>query len=421
MSDRVPNIPTRKAPILITIFVIILLIGLGLPVVLSLLDSTPPTLTVNGLEKDKRYRGDLTLEIFATDEETGLGSLIVQIDDAPPTPLGFGEKGPSLLRLQTAVLADGLHTASVTATDRSLHKNQTRYAFPFYVDNTPPTLDVRPETLHVGQGRTLALFLQADEPLSNIEGKLFDKAIAFYPVSSESLYRSFLGVGVTATVQNYPLTVRTTDLVGNETDQTFQVEVTKTIFARGGYITLSPQKQRIMMDRSKGKEDNAKRAAAYAEADHEVEQLWEGIFIRPTEGRLTSPFGKYREYNTGVRRHHYGTDIANAVGTPISASNSGIVALADRLHIYGNAVILNHGQGVSTSYNHLSEIHVKVGERVEKGQRIGLMGSTGQATGSHLHWGMVVNGVAVAPEEWTERDFSTPAIESLSRLDEEQR
>ncbi len=412
MSDRVPNIPTRKVPILITIFVIILLIGLGLPVVLSLLDSTPPILTVNGIEKDKRYRGTLTLEIFATDEKTGLGSLIVQIDDGPLSPLSPAEGESTLWTLQTSAFRDGLHTVAVTATDRSLYKNQTRDAFPFYIDNTPPTLDVRPETLHVGQGRTLALFLQADEPLSNIEGQLFDKAIAFYLVSSESLYRSFLGVGVTTTVQNYPLTVRATDLVGNETDQTFQVEVTKTTFARGGYITLSPQKQRIMMDRSKGKEDNAKRAAAYAEADHEVEQLWEGIFIRPTEGWLTSPFGKYREYNTGVRRHHYGTDIANAVGTPIYASNSGIVTLADRLHIYGNAVILNHGQGVSTSYNHLSEIHVKVGERVEKGQRIGLMGSTGQSTGSHLHWGMVVNGVAVAPEEWTERDFSTPVIES---------
>ena len=421
MTDLASSVPARKVPKLIPILVIISLIGLGFYFGPNLLDSTPPTLTVSGLEKDKHYRGSLTLNIAAIDEKPGVGSLIVQVDDAPPTPLSLAEEESTVWTLQTTVLADGLHTVSVTATDRSLHKNQARYSLPFYIDNTQPTLYASPEALRVGQGRTLALFLQVDEPLSRIEGKLFDKAIAFYPVGSESVYRSFLGVGVTATVQNYPLTVSATDLAGNEAEEIFHVEVNKTTFARGGYIILSPQKQRIMMDRSKSREDNAKRGAAYAKADREPEQLWEGKFMRPTEGRLTSPFGKYREYNTGIRRHHYGTDIANVVGTPVYASNSGIVTLADGLHIYGNAVILNHGQGVSSSYNHLNEIHVQVGEHVEKGQRIGLMGATGQATGSHLHWGMVVNGVAVAPEEWTERDFSSPEVESLSRSGGKQR
>lgn len=421
MTNLASNVHPRKVPVLIPLLVIISLIGLGLYVAPNLFDTTPPTLTVNGLEKDKPYRGPLTLNLTAIDEKPGLGSLTVQVDDAPSTPLSLDEKESISWTLQTAVLADGLHTISVTATDRSLQKNQTHLTLPFYVDNTPPTFQVPPGTLRAGQGRTLALFLQSDEPLSNIKGKFFNKAVTFYSTDSENLYRSFLGIGVIATVQNYPLTVSATDLVGNEAEQTFQVEVTKTIFARGGYITLSPQKQRIMLDRSKSREDNAKRGAAYTQADREIEQLWEAKFIRPTEGRLTSPFGKYREYNTGVRRHHYGTDIANVVGTPIFASNHGIVTLADRMHIYGNAVILNHGQGISSSYNHLSEIHVKVAERVEKGQRIGLMGATGQATGSHLHWGMVVNGVAVAPEEWTERDFSSPEIATLSRPDGEPR
>ena len=421
MKDSVSNVHRRKASILIPILVIIPLIGLGLYLGPNLLDTTPPTLAVNGLETDKRYRGSLTLDIAVMDEKSGPGSLTVQVDDAFPIPLSLSKEDSTSWTLQTAILADGLHTITVTATDKSLKKNRTQYTFPFYIDNTQAKLHVPPETLHVGQGRTLALFVQADESLANIEGDLFNEAVTFYATNSENLYRSFLGVGVTATVQSYPLTVTATDLAGNNTEQTFQVEVTKTTFARGGYITLSPQKQRIMMDRSKGREDNAKRGAAYSQGDEEPEQLWEGKFIRPAEGRLTSPFGKYREYNTGVRRHHYGTDIANVVGTPIYASNRGIVTLADRLHLYGNAVILNHGQGVSSSYNHLSAIHVKVGERVEKGQRIGSMGATGQATGSHLHWGMVVNGVAVAPEEWTERDFSYTGVESLSYPDGEQR
>ena len=421
MKDRTSNAHPRKTAILILVLVLIPLIGLGLYVASNLLDTTPPILIVSGLEKDQRCRGSLTLSITATDEKRGLGSLTVQIDNASPNSLSLTKEGATSWTLETTAFADGLHTVAVTAMDKSLHKNRTQYTLPFYIDNTSPTIHISPETLHVGQGRTLVLFLQTDEPLTQIEGKLFDKTINFHPTSLENLYRSFLGVGVTSTVQNYPLIVNAIDIVGNATEQTFQVEVTKTTFARGGYITLSPQKQRIMMDRSKSREDNAKRGAAYAKAERESEQLWEGKFIRPTEGRLTSPFGKYREYNTGVRRHHYGTDIANVVGTPIYASNSGIVTLADKLHLYGNAVILNHGQRVSTSYNHLSEVHVKVGERVEKGQRIGLMGATGQATGSHLHWGMVVKGVAVAPEEWTERNFSSPESGGLPLPDRAQR
>ena len=411
MKDLASNNHARKALILIPILVIIPLLGLGLYFAPNLFDATPPTLEVSGLERDKRYRGSLTLNITAKDEKPGLDSLTVQIDDGPLNPLSLLEGDSTFWTLQTAAFADGLHTVAVTATDKSLRKNQAQFTLPFYIDSTPPQLHVPPESLHVGQGRTLALFVQTDEPVSYIRGKLFNKEITFHPVGSENLYRSFLGISVTYATQNYPLTVNATDLVGVEAEQTFQVEVSKTVFARGGYITLSPEKQKVMMDKSKSREDNAKRGAAYAKADREPDQLWEGKFIRPTEGRLTSPFGKYREYNTGVRRHHYGTDIANVVGTPVHAANHGIVALADTLHIYGNAVVINHGGGVSTSYNHLSEMNVKDGDRVEKGQRIGLMGVTGQVTGPHLHWGMVVKGVAVAPEEWTERDFSSPASE----------
>ena len=409
MKELSPNNAFRKARILIPILVIVLLLGVGAYFAPSLLDSTPPTLEMSGLEADKRYRGSLTLNITARDEKPGLDSLTVQIDDGPLKPLSLLEGDSTFWTLKTAVFADGLHTVSVTATDKSLRKNNAQYTLPFYIDNIPPQLHVPPESLRVGQGRTLALFVQTGEPVAEIAGKLFGREIALYPTDAENTYRTLLGIGVTHAIQNYPLTVNATDFVGNEAEQSFQIEVNKTVFARGGYITLSPEKQEIMMDKSKSREDNAKRVAAYAKADEETDQLWKGKFIRPTEGRLTSPFGKYREYNTGVRRHHYGTDIANVVGTPVYAGNHGIVTLADTLHIYGNAVIINHGQGVSMSYNHLSEMNVKVGDRVEKGQRIGLMGATGQVTGSHLHWGMVINGVAIDPEEWTERDFSSPA------------
>ena len=122
MKAPAANDRTRKFPILISVLIIILLIGLGLYVGPNLFDSTPPSLTITGLEQDKRYRGALTLNITAMDEKSGLGSLTVQIDDAPPNPLSLVEAEITLWTLQTAAFPDGRHTVSVTATDRSLRK-----------------------------------------------------------------------------------------------------------------------------------------------------------------------------------------------------------------------------------------------------------------------------------------------------------
>jgi murein DD-endopeptidase MepM/ murein hydrolase activator NlpD len=92
----------------------------------------------------------------------------------------------------------------------------------------------------------------------------------------------------------------------------------------------------------------------------------------------------------------------------VKAPAGGIVTLAEELHIYGNAVIVKHGPRVSSSYNHLSTIGVAVGDVVEAGDVVGEVGSTGQSTGPHLHWGMVVGGVAVDAEQWSDRDFDAP-------------
>lgn len=387
------------------ILIIVLLSGIGFYFWPMLFDTASPTLELSGVEAGKPYRGSMTLNIAVTDESSGVGSLTVQVDADTPQEMELVADGRSAtFSLDTAALSDGAHAISVTATDKSWRKNTAQQRLEFDVDNTPPQFQIPLDSLRVGPGKTLGIFVRTNEPVAEITGKFFDREIAFYPIADEKQYRGLVGVNVEQPAKSDSLTLKATDPAGNVAERSFQVEVGATAFERGGYITLSPEKQQLMMDKSKGAEDNAKRANAYAQK--ESAQLWEGKFIRPTQGALTSPFGKYREYNTGVRRHHLGTDIANVEGTPVYAGNNGIVTLAERLYIYGNAVIIHHGQGVSTSYNHLSEIRVKVGDRVEKGQLIGLMGATGQVTGSHLHWGMVVNGVAVDPAEWTEQDFS---------------
>lgn len=112
-----------------------------------------------------------------------------------------------------------------------------------------------------------------------------------------------------------------------------------------------------------------------------------GTWIKPTNGRLTSPYG-WRNLGAGPE-FHYGVDLANATGTPIWAAADGVVSYAAPLSSYGNVVIVTHsidGQIYTTVYAHLSAFNVSVGQEVTQGQQIAAMGSTGRSTGPHLHF-----------------------------------
>jgi murein DD-endopeptidase MepM/ murein hydrolase activator NlpD len=125
--------------------------------------------------------------------------------------------------------------------------------------------------------------------------------------------------------------------------------------------------------------------------------LGEGNFIIPSEGEARPNFGERRVFNNKPRSAHSGVDISSPFGAPVRASNSGKVALAKDLYYAGKTVILDHGLGVFSLYCHFSQIKVKTGDRVKKGDLIGNIGSTGRVTGPHLHWAMKVSGKRVDP------------------------
>jgi murein DD-endopeptidase MepM/ murein hydrolase activator NlpD len=127
------------------------------------------------------------------------------------------------------------------------------------------------------------------------------------------------------------------------------------------------------------------------------EKLWRGAFIRPVEGEISSAFGLNRIINRKRGSSHTGVDLKAEEGTPILATNSGIVVLVDELFFTGNSVILDHGWGLYSMYFHLSEVSVKKGDRVDTGAMLGKVGSTGRSTGAHLHWGVKLNGARVDP------------------------
>jgi murein DD-endopeptidase MepM/ murein hydrolase activator NlpD len=112
---------------------------------------------------------------------------------------------------------------------------------------------------------------------------------------------------------------------------------------------------------------------------------------------FTSSFGVRSDPFRGTAAMHAGVDIPGAIGTPIYATADGVISHAGRQGGYGNLVQINHGRGIETRYGHLSKILVADNSRVRRGQMIGLMGSTGRSTGSHLHYEVRVDGKAVNP------------------------
>ncbi|MDE2868187.1 MAG: M23 family metallopeptidase [Chloroflexota bacterium] len=134
--------------------------------------------------------------------------------------------------------------------------------------------------------------------------------------------------------------------------------------------------------------------------------IWTGVFGIPASGSPTSPYGQRRVFHPGAIPYvHEGADVAAPLGALVVTPAAGRVAWAGPLAIRGNSVVLDHGFGVYSVVVHLDRIDVAAGATVTPGQALGTIGSTGRSTGPHLHWEVLVGGVAVDPTVWTWRDF----------------
>lgn len=120
----------------------------------------------------------------------------------------------------------------------------------------------------------------------------------------------------------------------------------------------------------------------------------------PVRGRITGGFGERLDPLSGEGEYHWGIDISAPKGTEVEAPADGVVLQAERQSGYGNEILLDHGNGITTKYGHLSEIYVVVGQEVREGQIIGAVGMTGRATGPHLHYEVLVNQTPVNPAKY---------------------
>ncbi|HPE61822.1 MAG TPA: peptidoglycan DD-metalloendopeptidase family protein [Thiolinea sp.] len=128
-------------------------------------------------------------------------------------------------------------------------------------------------------------------------------------------------------------------------------------------------------------------------------------FIKPASGRDSGRFGSRRIINGQKRSPHSGMDLAVPSGTPVKSTASGTVLYTGNLFFSGNVVYVDHGSGLISMYAHLSKIRVRPGQQLRQGEVLGLSGKTGRATGPHLHWSVYLNGEAVDPALFLQKNY----------------
>ncbi|WP_082942643.1 M23 family metallopeptidase [Helicobacter sp. CLO-3] len=174
-------------------------------------------------------------------------------------------------------------------------------------------------------------------------------------------------------------------------------------------LTIKPgnykKEQITISDASKVKPDEASLQRIARErdeanaiyADSSAKRYWREPFAYPLRSTITSPFGSARVFNGELQSFHGGVDFRAPTGTPLHAVNDGVVALAKERFLAGKSVIIDHGEGLYSTYFHCSELKVKVGDAIKKGDLIALSGASGRVSGAHLHFGIVYSGVQVDP------------------------
>lgn len=163
------------------------------------------------------------------------------------------------------------------------------------------------------------------------------------------------------------------------------------------YLEVSNELESITQDEERIQADQVIIDEARSKSKTKFLFTSDSKFMMPLEGELTTPYGYTRYVNGKFSGSHRAIDIAAPEGTPVKASNDGIVALAEEFYLTGNSIYIDHGMDLFSQYIHLSELKVEAGDRVKQGDVIGLVGSTGFSTGPHLHFTFWAHNVPVNP------------------------
>ena len=243
------------------------------------------------------------------------------------------------------------------------------------------------------QGEVLLVTVPIQERPDRVTGEFLQRTLTFFPHQNNT-YAGLLGLDMQDQPGQYALTIHVAYPQRTERRHV-SVLVRKEAYPEQ---RLTLPKAMVDLDQKTLVRVEAESQALHQAFESVVPRpLWKGQFLEPVRGQVSGRFGSRRIINGQPRSPHSGEDVAAPEGTPVAAMNHGIVRLTINHFFTGKGVIVDHGLGLFSMYFHLSSVDVEQNQTVQKGQMIGRVGSTGRATGPHLHWGVRLNGARIDP------------------------
>jgi murein DD-endopeptidase MepM/ murein hydrolase activator NlpD len=449
MSTFASDRPRSKRPLVLALLLIVLAAVAGGGVYLwPRFESAPPQIAVS---PDVDTLGVAPLEIRVSDAGTGLKSVAVTLSQggaeqslaAEQFAQPAGEKKITVALAKVPGVKEGPAVLRVVARDAALFSgNEAVLQKNVTIDVTPPTVELIADDRYVNFGGVGAIVykVSADTATSGVKlgGRFFPGfagQVKDHPDRLLALFAHAYDVPPEARP-----TLVATDQAGNTRELRLGYEL-KDVRYRKSTIAVSdaflqdkvaplladaaarqgPAKDVfVAVNRQLRKENEARIAAITGNATPTMQ--WKDAFVQLSNSKVEANFADERTYTYNGEKidtaYHLGYDLSVTKHYPVEASNSGTVAFAGDLGIYGGTVILDHGLGLFSLYGHLSSIDVKAGDVVAKRQVLGKTGETGLAAGDHLHFGIYLAGVAVLPVEWWDQkwidDNITPKLQGRS-------
>jgi murein DD-endopeptidase MepM/ murein hydrolase activator NlpD len=318
-------------------------------------------------------------------------------------------------------LASGKARLVISAEANNLRGRETRWTRDLLVVLGRPQLQGEPKPVFLRRGGTGIVGFRVGGEWSEAGVRVGKYSFPSYPSLDNPNYRiALFAAPPDVDLNAHRPVLYAANLAGDEVTSDFRCSVTRVEFRERDIKLADPFLKRVVLalDPSGAGELWQRFAKINADVRRANDKflselsaksgrkpLWKGPFQLLTKASNEARFADLRSYwydgRELNREWHLGVDLASVKNAPLPAANHGVVAFAGMLGIYGNCVVIDHGLGVQSVYGHLSQISVKAGDSVTRGQTIGKTGMTGLAGGDHVHIGLMVNGVFVDPVEWS--------------------